>query len=246
MMHVDPDGHFYRINSKSRVAEMYDGSYPYIEKTYQKLSFHFLINVIMKQKTVESLWITYGRTYVYRDVVYSSLLSLYMAFISDATGLTSPKFRALSEIDVLARVIYAEDTGDTDGQKAVALCIKKRMNYKGGTSEFINFTFGRNFKGACFKGFSTVAPSNDAKNPDNMYGMWVHAKKLAAKLMLGQAISPPSGYVGQLFFRSKNNFEKNVTNWNKTAGTGVFGGKDIKNIKQIGGNVFFDYAKGYN
>ena len=78
---------------------------------------------------------------------------------------------------------------------------------------------------------------NNLKNPTG--NMWEHAKDLATKLMLEEKISKPDGYKSQLFFVSESYFRVNSRN-NDTQYKMDNNWVNIKNVKNIGGNVFFD------
>ena len=179
--------------------------------------------------------------YIYKSKNYKTLLGLYTAFISDETGITKSQLSGMSEIDILSRTIFAEDTRYKDGQKAIALCIKNRKSK--GTTEFYNTTYGNNYKGVCYKGFTCITScANDVSSPNNMYGMWSHAKDLAARIMTLNSISKPTGYKGQLFYRANyylNNGRKR-TSGGKTQFNLEGKWTNVKNVKKIGGNTFFD------
>ncbi len=160
--------------------------------------------------------------------------------ISDKKISSKDEFEKMSDVNVLARIIYAENSLHKDGQKAVALCIKNRKNKN--SREFYSTTYGNTYKGVCLKSGAfepaRTIPDN-LKNPSGEY--WKHAKQLAAKLMVGEKITPPSGYKSQLFFVSKAWYNNNTRKSNgklqyKMDGKWV----NIKNSKNIGGNVFFD------
>ena len=163
--------------------------------------------------------------------------------ISNKKISTREEFVKMSEVDVLARIIYAENSINKDGQKAVALCKKNRK--KKNSTEFYSTAYGNNYKGVCLKSGAfepaRTIPEN-LKNPSGEY--WKHAKQLAAKLMVGESITAPNGYKSQLFFVSKAWYDKNTR---KSGGKLQYkmDGKwiNIKNSKNIGGNVFFDIVK---
>jgi RHS repeat-associated protein len=160
--------------------------------------------------------------------------------ISDKKIKNKSEFDKMSEVNVLARIIYAEDTQSESGQKAVAWCIKNRKSKS--QRKFYHSNYGNNFKGVCLKA-NAFEPAmkipNDVKNPSG--SKWKHAKELAARMMMNLSISKPAGCVGQLYFYSSYGWAKVSRKYKGKMQYKMDGDwKNIKDIKQIGGNTFFN------
>ena len=186
-----------------------------------------LIAILIENKSIPGF--TYPNETEYNKI-YNS--------ISDKKIKSKNEFIKMSEVDILARVIYAENTLNKAGQRAVALCIKNRKNKN--STEFYDRNYGNTYKGICLKPYAfepvTTMPDN-LKKPSGE--LWEHAKELATKLILNMSISKPKGYKSQLFFVGeayfKSHSRENGTQY-QMSGNWV----NIKNVKNIGGNVFFD------
>jgi len=217
VMYIDPDGHYYilighyyKYDHKQYLtnAGIYDGDFTFTtnEALSQRIDYIRVFGFY--------LWRNFGAwasnyTYVYKNVTYTEKLGMYMAFISDRqiSGNKNDELKKMSEIDLLARTIYAEDTKSTDGQHGVALCISNRKITKG----FHISKYGNSYKNVLLmtNAFETIEkPSKDALRPTVGSYKWEYAKELAARLILNYKMIIPTGYIGQLYFldNSKNTF----------------------------------------
>ena len=146
--------------------------------------------------------------YQYQGVRYKTKAGVYFAFISNKVFTSKEALWAMSEIDILARLIYAEDTNSFNGQAAISLLIRNRR--AANSKDFYDAKIGNNFKGIALKAqqfepMGTITGRSVAKNalaPNDTYGRWTNAKKLAVMLMLNMNIPAPAGYTGQLYFEA--------------------------------------------
>ena len=142
----------------------------------------------------------------------------------------------ISEIDCLARVIYAEDTVNVAGEYAVAKEIWNRK-MSGNPKRFARDKVNLTWKNIIFNSAEyNVATGSEEhckhamKPTKNRY--WDNCVARASELVAGAV--PSSLLGGQKYHRASSSFS--------SAGiTGI----DTSTIKAIGGNAFFDYLPGY-
>ena len=128
-----------------------------------------------------------------------------------------------TKIDMLARIIYAEHTSNTDDQKGVAIVIKNRTGnsnyYQSGYTNTSIWARVVGMKTPTIQYGSAASTSTNAKTPMRGYGGnesngyvdpgWKHAVDCATKLINGQSISV-SGYL--VNGKSVSSTRKDVTN----------------------------------
>lgn len=143
---------------------------------------------------------------------------------------------SISDVDCLARVIYAEDTTHTDGEYAVAKEILNRRK-SGNPKRFARDGINLTWKNILFKSSAyNVATGSEAhcKNAMNptKNSFWNNCVARAQELVNGGI--PSSSLGNQKYHRASGSF-------NASKITGI----DTSTIKAIGGNTFFDYLPGY-
>ena len=101
-------------------------------------------------------------------------------------------FSQLETKDLLARVIYAEDTKTTSGQAAVAQVLRNRYDNPDG----YNFGHGgvNTWAMVVYKACSVAqGPNENAQRPNTNDSFWANALSLATKLVQNQSISSTVG-----------------------------------------------------
>ncbi len=143
---------------------------------------------------------------------------------------------SISDVDCLARVIYAEDTVLTDGEYAVAKEIWNRK-MSGNPKRYARNGKTLTWKNILFKSYAydvaTGAEShckNAMKPTKNAF--WNNCVARAQELTNGGI--PASSLGSQKYHRSSSSF--NASN---------IKGINTSTIQAIGGNTFFDYLPGY-
>lgn len=101
-------------------------------------------------------------------------------------------FSQLQTKDLLARVIYAEDTKTTSGQAAVAQVLRNRYDNPDG----YNFGHGgvNTWAMVVYKACSVAqGPNENAQRPNTNDSFWANALSLVTKLVQNQSISSTVG-----------------------------------------------------
>ena len=137
---------------------------------------------------------------------------------------------SISDIDCLARVIYAEDTRYIDGEYAVAKEIYNRK-HSGNPKLFSRDKKNLTWKNILFNGHYDTA-TGPAKNCQNamcptMGNEWTNCIARATELVNGGVPSSSLGF--QKYHRASS------------VDVSSFDTVDTSTIKTIGGNTFFDY-----
>lgn len=189
--------------------------------------------------------------------LYNQALSLKSKLLGSSTcgksiSYSSNWYSGLSEVEVMARLIYGE-ANNTEAQiKGVAWVLANRKE-----AGFASSYYGVSTQKSQFEAIVGGSKNTEtARNPSIACSRWDKATELACILYVSNTKATfstitgrPTGYVDQLYFLGKSYFDsktRNVTSY--SGGTGEYyinsAWKAIKNINYLGdpsGNVFFDY-----
>jgi hypothetical protein len=165
---------------------------------------------------------------------------------------SSTWYNSLSEVEIMARLIYGESNNNISQLRGVAWVLVNRKESSG---------FPDTFSGVCKASgqFAAITGGSEysynSRIPDTTSSRWKNATELACILSVCEdcyyfsgVVSRPDGYVDQCYFLSKAYFDANTRNVNYSTGTGEYKRGStwyaIEYINQLGdptGNVFFDY-----
>ncbi len=143
----------------------------------------------------------------------------------------------LSDVELMARVIYAEQATNLKGQNAVAWNIINKS--KGNFRSVLTAS-----KYSCLKG---EGGNLQAFKPDVNSKGWENALQLAIEIQAGESNNIPNDIGDATEFRSKPYFDANsrkdgnVTYLKQKGPDKIIREYKVKNVKLIGGNVFFDF-----
>ncbi len=143
----------------------------------------------------------------------------------------------LSDLELLARVIYGEQSVYPDAQSAVAWTAINRI-------KSIDDLRTNVFKPGTYECLKDDGDNKNAYVPSVDSKAWQNAMDLAEKVMSGDTSKIPNPIGKATEFRSKNFFYSQTTQ-QTDAGNIVYylGGNKLKNVQNIGGNIFFEYDK---
>lgn len=190
--------------------------------------------------------------------MYSQALAMKNSLLATSTygqsiTYSSNWYSGLSEVEVMARLIYGEAPTDDAQIKGVAWVLANRK----GLSLFASTYFGVCTQSSQFSAIVGGSElSYNSRNPAITSYRWEKATEFACilyvsntKATFGTITGRPDGYVDQLYFNARKYFDDHtdeVTSY--TGGTGKYSRKgtwyDIKDINYLGdedGNVFFNY-----
>ncbi len=143
-------------------------------------------------------------------------------------------YTGLSDVEILARLIYAENASNQIDQIAITWVLLNRYH---------NANYPNTFRGVATQKsqFSTISGTGSslARNPGSYPTTWYHATWLACALLstnnksnCQELFGKPQGIAGQHYFRGISSFVNNIANSTSGANCILFGTKKsrLKNV----------------